>query len=289
MAIRSMTGYGQARFELAGVPYVIELRAVNNRYLKITFKLPSALSAAQEPVRKKLTESVGRGSVDVFIRSLEGNGELYSINPAQIERYHETMAREYPNRPIPIEKLILLPGVATKSETAFDEELLGKMDGPLSEAIDKFNVYREGEGDVLAKDMLARLAELNRAIAEIEARAALVPEEYKRKLTERVNALLAKAGEVRLDEATLSRELALYADRIDISEEIVRFRHHAERFVRLIEAGGSIGREGDFIVQEMNREANTIGAKCSDISITDRIITVKTELEKIREQVQNIE
>ncbi len=287
-AVRSMTGYGSSRFEFAGLTWLVELRSVNHRYLKLNFKIPSSLTSVQERLRKAVSAAVKRGAVDVIIRSAESNGTLYSINEAQIDRYERQLRERFPALSVGPEVLLALPGAATRNETVDEEEFAGALEAPLAEALETFERYRLEEGEALAADIAERCSTLARLVDDIAERASEVPREYARKLRERIAELMAEAGGAP-EESAIAREAAFFADRADITEEIVRFRHHLQRLTDLLERGGTVGKEADFIVQEMNREANTMGAKCADVRISDDVISLKAELEKIREQVQNLE
>lgn len=288
-SVRSMTGFGIVRFEYAGALYELEIRTVNNRYLKLSFKLPSSISQAQEEIRRVISSSLSRGSVDVFVRSGESNGGLYSINKLQIERYKQQISQSLPDAKLDDTSLLMLPGVATKNDLTSDDTFVAVLESPLKDALSKLDESREREGATLVAEIRSRLATCVDIVARISERAGEIPRVYMEKIKARVSELLSNDRNGIVDESSIAREVAFLADRADITEEIVRFNHHASRLESLMKNGGAIGKECDFVVQEMNREANTIGSKCSDLTIADAVITLKTEIEKIREQVQNIE
>ncbi|GAB4163853.1 MAG: YicC family protein [Planctomycetota bacterium] len=285
--VRSMTGYGSARFERDGVHYLLEIRAVNNRFLKLNFKLPIALGPIQESLRTLITRFVSRGSVDLFLRNADGNGENYSLNTEQIELYRRQINRFAPGSQIPVAQLLVLPGVASRSELVYSEELEDVILEAAKKALEAFNSSRESEALALVEDIKKRIVICSELVSQVEQLAPFVVQEIQKRLKERLSELAN--GLFEGDSEPLAREVAVIADKADVTEETVRLNKHMQRFSELLAAGGPVGKELDFIIQEMNREANTIGSKSSNFEIVSRVIALKTEIERIREQVQNIE
>ncbi|MDZ7814874.1 MAG: YicC/YloC family endoribonuclease [Planctomycetota bacterium] len=284
--VRSMTGYGASRFEHEGIDHVIELRSVNHRYMKVAFKFPVNLLPAQGELRRMLSGKLKRGMIDVFFRCGEFNGEAYTLNEEQLERYRTQLDRA--GIDFTPQALLGLPGVASRAEVHFTDELKQSLVESFARAVDELVESRLKEGKALADDVLARCETCGDILDRIGERAPAVPEEYQKRLKEKLSELLNNSS---LDESdpSFTREVAIMAEKADITEELVRFRQHIERFREVLVGEGPHGKECDFIIQEMNREVNTMGSKCSDYAISGDVIKLKTEIEKIREQVQNIE
>ncbi|HHW13953.1 MAG TPA: YicC family protein [Firmicutes bacterium] len=291
--VRSMTGFG--RGEAVGRRYrvTVEVRTVNHRFLDTAIRLPKAATALEERARALVATRLKRGRVEVFA-NLEEVGD--EPRPVRVDL---PLARGYREAleglrtslglagEVTLAMLLDMPGVVTAEEAIDPEALWPVLEEALTAALDEVVHLRETEGERLAGDLEKRLAVVGREIEAIAERAPAVSEEYRARLQERVQEIL---GETPVDEGRLLQEVALLADRVSITEELVRLRSHlTEAASTLAGTEAAVGRKFDFLLQEMNREINTIGAKASDVQIARGVIAVKAELEKIREQVQNIE
>jgi len=295
--IHSMTGFGSAVFRIDGSAFALEVRSVNHRHLDARVRLPRALSALEPDVRARIQERFSRGKFDCSITTPEGSGL-----PARLEldlgaaRQYVEAARALTQEAgvsgaLGVADLLGLPGVARLAEPAFSSEALREAARTaLDTALDELESMRAAEGEVLARDLCMRATRVAEIAEALEQRAGLVQEGVRERLRKRARQLESETG--LLDEARLHQEIVLAADRLDITEEIVRMRSHLGQFGQLIEAGapGSpVGRRLEFLLQEISREANTIGAKGSDAPVAQQVVELKTELERLREQVQNVE
>jgi len=295
--ILSMTGFGDAQHHDGAVTFALEIRSLNHRYFKSTIKLAERLQFMDAEVDKLLRERLHRGSITYVLRvratSEAAAGEL---NVAALRRYVEQLRSVAGDDAaaggvtIDLGALIDLPGVCESPEIdeeqrKADAEIVRRM---TNEALQKLLQMREREGTALRDDLLKHIAEIRAMAGEIAARAPLVVNEYKSKLTERV-AMLMKDGGVDLDRESLIREVAIFADRCDISEEVSRLAAHLDQFGELCDSDEHSGRKLDFLTQEMIRETNTIGAKSNDAQITRRVVEIKGGIERLKEQVQNVE
>lgn len=291
--LKSMTGFGRSEIITKEHKIIVEMKSVNHRYCDISIKMPKKLSFFEVEIRNFLKDYIGRGKIDVFI-----NYEDYTKNIACV-KYNEELAREYLNHlnrlseefhlanDITTLSLSKYPEVFTLEEQAIDEEQLWRFLGPvIREAANKLVDTRRIEGERLKKDILVKLEEMKRAVVFIEERSPKILSDYRTKLTKKVEELLK---DTKIDEGVLATELTIYADKICVDEETVRLRSHIINMKDTLMEEKSVGRKLDFIAQEMNREANTILSKVNDIDITNIAINLKTEIEKIREQIQNIE
>lgn len=291
--IKSMTGFG--RCEVAGNNrrFTVEIKAVNHRYLDVNIKIPKALNYFESAVRSELKRYISRGKVDVFITY-----EDLSEHTCKV-RYHKEVAQEYLlylrqmaedfglDNDIRVSSLSKYPEVFTMEETGADEEELWKeLQKAVEGAAKMFVESRVTEGERLKEDLLEKLDGMLELVDFISERSPQLVAEYRRKLEDKVKELL---GDNTLDESRLLTEVTIFADKICVDEEIVRLRSHIETTREALREGGSIGRKLDFIAQEMNREANTTLSKSNDLEISNCAIELKTEIEKVREQIQNIE
>ena len=289
----SMTGYGRGTASLDGRELTIELKSVNNRFLDIGMKLPRQLSFLEDGLRKLLNDALSRGHVDVFVnyRNLRSDAKTVRVDEALLQAYL-TSARESANTldladDLTLSRALTLPDVTTILPADEDQQALTDLGtAALSEAIQGLKAMRLKEGQRLKLDLSARMDTMTGYAAAIERRAPAVVEEYRAKLTARIEELL---GETEVDRARLATEVAIFADRAAIDEEIVRLNTHLIHFRELLEADEPVGRKMDFLVQEMNRECNTIGSKANDAELTSIVLLSKAEIEKLREQIQNIE
>ena len=291
--IKSMTGFGRCEVVEGERRFVAEIRAVNHRYLDFAIKMPKKLGVFEAEIRKELKNYVQRGKVDVYIGYEDHASANLCIkyNPglaAEYKRHLEEMGAEFGlDYDVRVSTLARFPEVFAMEEQAADEsELWGHLSRALRDAAEQFVTARAKEGENLRLDLLAKLDAMGVNVDYISERAPQIVAEYHERLAEKVRSLLADA---KVDEARLLTEVAIFADKSCIDEELVRLKSHIGAMTEALQAGGAIGRKLDFIAQEMNREANTITAKATDISVTNCAIELKTEIEKIREQVQNIE
>lgn len=291
--IRSMTGFG--RFEAVTPEHKItaEMKAVNHRYLDLSIKMPKKFNYFEAGIRSLLKNYIQRGKVDVFISyedyteeklCLKYNGTLASEYMGYFAKMQEQFGIE---NDIKVSMLAQMPEVLSMEQVPEDEEQIWKLlSEALEEAAKKFVDSRVQEGERLKADMLGKLAYMEGLVDFIEERSPVILQEYRTKLEERVKEFLENSL---IDEGRIAAEVTIYADKICVDEELVRLRSHIHATRKELEDGGSVGRKLDFIAQEMNREANTILSKSGDLEISDRAIALKTEIEKVREQIQNIE
>ena len=289
----SMTGYGRGAVAMDGRELTIELKSVNNRFLDIGMKLPRQLSFLEECLRRLLGDALNRGHVDVFVnyRNLRSDARAVRVDEALLSAYL-TSARACANSlnlvdDLTLSRALTLPDVTTILPADEDQQALTSLaEATMTEAIAALKAMRRKEGERLKMDLTARLETMTGYATAIEKRAPAVVEEYRAKLTARIEDLL---GETEVDRARLATEVAIFADRAAIDEEIVRLNTHLVHFRELLEADEPVGRKMDFLVQEMNRECNTIGSKANDGELTSIVLLCKAEIEKLREQIQNIE
>lgn len=291
--IKSMTGFGRYETTEGSRKLTVEIKSVNHRYLDTSIKMPKKLNFFEASIRGLLKEYIQRGKVDVFITyedysennvCIKYNKDIAGEYYAYLNQMAEDFSLEYDIR---VSTLSRYPEVFTMEEQTVDEKELWKLlEQTIRGAALNFVETRIKEGENLQKDLLSRVDSVLAHVAFIEERSPQIIAEYKTKLTEKVNELLQ---DNQIDEARLATEVTLFADKVCVDEELVRLRSHAEATKKELLAGGSIGRKLDFIAQEMNREANTILSKTSDLEISNKGIDLKTDIEKIREQIQNIE
>ena len=289
----SMTGYGRGAASLEGRELTIELKSVNNRFLDIGMKLPRQLSFLEDGLRKLLNDALSRGHVDVFVnyRNLRSDAKTVRVDEALLKAYlasaQESAKALDLEDDLTLSKALTLPDVTTILPADEDQQALMDLARTvMTEAIENLKAMRFKEGERLKLDLSARMDTMTGYAAAIERRAPAVVEEYREKLTARIEDLL---GETEVDRARLATEVAIFADRAAIDEEIVRLNTHLVHFRELLEAEEPVGRKMDFLVQEMNRECNTIGSKANDAALTSIVLLSKAEIEKLREQIQNIE
>ena len=291
----SMTGYGEASIEVDGMSYVAQVRTVNNRYLKINIKLPDNAAFLEDKVDKLIKKHVTRGTVNFSLRVKNISAEpLYSINKASLKSYlrqiTEAADNETANCTVNMADLISLPGVIqphipNEQEAAKLQEVVTKV---TDMALEKLSRMRESEGKALEEDLLGNCQEIETTLANIAQKSPEVVKEYHDKLQKRVDELISNA-QLKVDEQTLTREVAIFADRSDIAEEVTRLSSHIKQFRIACGKSDSIGRKMDFISQEMLRETNTIGSKASNSQIGLWVVDIKCLIEKLKEQVQNVE
>src|SRR5262245_15784981 len=292
-----MTGFGRSSFQVGELAFDVELRSVNHRYLDARVRLPRPLAGFEGDVRARLQARLGRGKVDLSVTSPTpaATGPRLEID-LDAARHYLRAARELREREgvageIGVAELLALPGVAHFAELEVPPESLREgLERAVDAALDAADAMRSREGAVLERDLRERLARVEELAMSIESRAASVQKSVRERLRRRAEQLRQETG--LLDEARLHQEIVLAADRLDIAEELVRLRSHVEQFRRVLveaAAGKPVGRRLDFLLQEFSREANTVGSKASDAPVAHSIVELKTEIERLREQVQNVE
>jgi uncharacterized protein (TIGR00255 family) len=292
--IVSMTGFGDATAERGGTHYAVEIRSLNNRFFKPVIKLPETVSGLEPELESMLREKLGRGSVTYILKMRSDSAEAaYHLNVPALTAYLEQLQQvKGLNQLVQIDlaSLVQLPGVCQEPSDQGDEiEKHGDVIRELtSKAIGKLGAMRKKEGEVLFADLMKHVSVIRKNLAEIAELAPTVVEEYHRRLRERVTKLLA-AAEAQVSQVDLIKEVAVFAERADIAEEITRLGAHLNAFEQSCREGEHGGRKLDFISQEMLREANTIGAKANDAEIARRIVEIKGAIDRVKEQVQNVE
>ena len=294
--IRSMTGYGRAEGFLGGRKYIVEVKSLNHRYLELSLRMPANLAPLELEVKKKINEQLVRGRIDVTIRreNQAGTEEArpLEMNLSLVKNYHDLLTRlkeQFGLRDeITLDMLAGLKDVFVPMELPEDDvnTVWEGLAVVLNEALEALTMMRQKEGAALREDLESRIALIDGYLGEIEACVPRNVQEYQRRLADRVRELL---DGMPVDEARLCQEVAIMAEKSDITEEIVRFRSHIGQFLEMLKSREAVGRKVDFLIQEMNREVNTIGSKSSDAQISRHVIEIKSELSKLREQVQNIE
>ena len=291
--IKSMTGYGRAVETVNGRQFTVELRSVNNRYLDCSVKAPRMLSFGEEAVKQAVKHSISRGKVDVFITLHSENGldATVTLNTAVVEGYlaaMEQMASSYPvKNDISVSLLSRMPEVFSVEKPEVDEEqLLADLMSVVVKALESFDAMRVAEGKALENDLRSRGATIEGLVSQVEAGNAQTVVDYRHRLENKLREVLSSTN---IDESRILTEAAIFADKVAVDEETVRLRSHLQQMYGMLSSGGAVGRKLDFLLQEMNREANTIGSKCTDVRLARIVVEIKAELEKIREQTQNIE
>lgn len=289
----SMTGFGRAGALIDGREITVELKSVNHRYLDLSFRMPRHISFLEDDIRRILTERLTRGHVDIFVsyRNTREDARTAVFDSALLEAYlaaaNECSTKYGLRNDLSVSNALRLPDVIDVVEAEEDREAVASLlSEALNKACDELIGMRRLEGERLCADLLKRLDTVLEIRAGIAERAPRVVEDYRIKLNERIAAILESAE---IDTARLATEVALFADKANVDEELVRLMSHVEAARELLTKGAAVGRKMDFIVQEMNREFNTIGSKANDKEITALVIEGKAEIEKIREQVQNLE
>lgn len=293
--INSMTGYGEAQGQADGVSYAVEIKTVNNRYFKTIIKLPELASFLEEDIDKLLRKNISRGTINYILRLRDVSaGTLFEIDEAALKAVMEKLGRAGSssgiNPAIDIGNLLSLPGMiqSTLPDKEKAEQIRKLVLQISQEALDKLKQMRAVEGGYLQADINKCCKLIEQDLKQIRTRSSIVIREYAEKLKKRVNELLALA-EIKIDEGILAREVAVFADRSDISEEIARLDSHLQQFDQCCRGNDQAGRRLDFISQEMLREANTIASKASDTDTTRYVVNIKCQIDRIKEQVQNIE
>ena len=291
--IKSMTGYGRAVQTLNGREFTVEVRSVNNRYLDCTVKLPRMVSFAEDAVKQAVKGAISRGKVDVYI-SIKSEAEVdtqITLNEGVLKGYlaaMHRMAEEFGVRDdISVSTVSRLPEIFTVEKPQVDEDAL-KADllQVVDAALEGYNTFRAAEGAALDADLRSRGNTILELVSQVEEGNGKTVADYRARLYNKLKEVLANTA---IDESRILTEAAIFADKVAVDEETVRLRSHLEQMNHMLTAGGALGRKLDFLLQEMNREANTIGSKCTDVRLARIVVDIKAELEKIREQTQNIE
>ena len=288
-----MTGYGRAVETVNGREFTVELRSVNNRYLDCSVKLPRSVSFAEEAVKQAVKQSVSRGKVDVFItiKSESSDDTKITLNTAVLEGYLNAM-REMVDKfsvrdDISVSTVSRLPEVFSVEKPEVDEEQLkADLMSVVAKALAGYDAMRVAEGKALDADLRSRGNTIEELVSQVEAGNAQTVIDYRTRLENKLKEVLANTA---IDESRILTEAAIFADKVAVDEETVRLRSHLQQMNAMLSGGGAVGRKLDFLLQEMNREANTIGSKCTDVRLARIVVDIKAELEKIREQTQNIE
>ncbi|SCY85539.1 YicC/YloC family endoribonuclease [Alkaliphilus peptidifermentans] len=292
--IRSMTGFGRGEAQSQQKKFIVELKSLNHRYMDTSIKMPKLFTYLEEKIRQRIKEAVKRGRVEVYINS-ESLGETDVKIVPDI-----ALARQYYNALESINSSLNLKNDSTASiiakfpevikvekEEDNEDEIWSCMENALLIALDKLMEMRSIEGEQLHQDILKRLDIIGSMIKDIEERSPLIVNEYRQRLSDRIKEILDDGFDI--DDNRVLMEVVIFADKSSIAEEIVRFYSHIKQFTKAMTEDDSVGRKLDFLIQEMNREVNTIGSKANDLTITNIVVNIKSELEKMREQVQNIE
>lgn len=292
--LKSMTGFGRAKYQVEGREYIVEIKSVNYKYSDVSVRLPRNISYLEEFIKKEVLKNVSRGKIDVNItfNNCSSLGKNVSVNNEIAEMYIKSLRRlveDYGVKDdITAVNVSKMPEVLEIKSEDDEEQIKSEISIPLKEAINNFIEMKQKEGNELAKDMQARIKDILNKVEKVSELSTGLIEDYVVKLEARIKEIL-KSNEV--DKQRLEQEVVIYADKCSIAEEVTRLKSHIEQFESLINEKEyiTIGKKLDFIIQEMNRETNTIGSKANCLEITNEVINIKTEIENIREQVQNIE
>ena len=290
--IRSMTGFGRGKYQNEGREYLVEIKSINHKYCDIGIRLPRLLNGIEYKIRKEISNNVSRGKIDVFIEyndnsasesSVNFNKELAKMYIKNLKELGQETGIDYNLNVIDISKM---PDVLKRDDESDEDLIFNEVSIALNEAINKLIEMRDFEGNKLKEDIEKRLNILESKISEITEKSAGLVDEYIVKLEERIKEMLRTDV---VDEARLAQEVVIYSDKVSVEEEITRLKSHIIQFRELLRESSPIGKKLDFLVQEINRETNTIGSKTTSLEVTNLVVDLKTEIENIREQIQNIE
>lgn len=291
--IKSMTGYGCAKGLVCDFSVTIELKSVNNRYLETSVKLPRSFMFAEETIKEIIANNISRGKVDVFINvdSINGDNTFVTVNDALLKGYYDaiqSISNQFEiDSGINAYNLARFPDVLCLGKNDIDvDKITTGLCSILLVALDDYNSMREIEGEKLKNDILNKINTIETFVYRVESESPITVAKYKEKLELKIRETLADKV---VDDSRIIQEVAIFADRIAVDEEIVRLKSHIFQLKEMLEKGSPIGRKIDFLIQEFNRESNTIGSKCQSSEIAHVVVDLKSEIEKIREQVQNIE
>ena len=292
--MKSMTGYGKAEFQNEKLTLSVEIKTVNNRFLDVSYKYPRSFTPLQEGIRSALQKHLSRGKVDLYVnykRAVSNDGAL-SFDEDLASSYvnlAKSLKKRFPSlkNDFTVTSLIKTPDVIKVEQEEIDIDYISPiLFETVEKACENLNQMREFEGEKLKADMLSRIDTIESTVAVIKERAPLVADDYRKRLFEKVESLLEGQN---FDEARVLQEVAIFADKCNIDEELTRLNSHVSQFRKICESLGEVGKKLDFLVQEFNRESNTVCSKSNDIEVTDNALKLKCEIEKIREQIQNIE
>ena len=298
--IKSMTGFGRGEYEDENFSITVEMKTVNHRYNEVAIRLPRFLNPLEDKIRKTILKTVNRGRIDVFINAdyTSGDNCTLKVDKSLAAAYHKALQEvgeaigagdTVINSAVELLHIARCPEVINVKEGFFDVETIWpKVELAVNQAVANLVAMREAEGSNIYGDFIYRADLIAAKVAEIEERSPKVVEEYQAKLSERLNALLEEHN-IAVEPERLLQEVAIFADRTSITEEIVRLKSHIKQFKLIINSEQPVGRKLDFLIQEFNREANTIASKANDYTLAQIVVDVKAEIEKIREQIQNIE
>ena len=288
-----MTGYGRSVETRSGREFTVEVRSVNNRYLDCAVRLPRLVAFGEDAVKQAVKNTISRGKVDVYVsvRSEGGEQGTVTLNTALAEGYLAAMRQMAETfgleNDVKVSDLSRLPEVFTVDKPEVDEEaLLADLMAVTNEALAGYDAMRTTEGAALDHDLRSRGARILELVGQVEKQSPKTVSDYRARLEAKLREVLANTA---IDESRILTEAAIFADKVAVDEETVRLRSHLNQMNAMLDNGGAVGRKLDFLLQEMNREANTIGSKCTDVAVARIVVDIKAELEKIREQVQNVE
>ena len=291
--IKSMTGYGGAKGSAEGLSLSIELKSVNNRYLDVSVKLPRSFLFAEELIKAAVGRHISRGKVDVFVSvdSSASDDMVVRVNEPLLRGYMDALgavAEKYGlENDMTLMSVCRLPEVLSTDRRELDNSALAEgLSAILEQALEEYDAMRLREGEKLRDDVLSRLDEISRLTGIVEEASPVTVAEYRARLEQKLREVLGSAN---IDESRILTEAAIFADKVAVDEETVRLRSHVSQLRTILVSDEPMGRKMDFLIQEVNRESNTIGSKCNDITIARDVVALKAEVEKIREQVQNIE
>lgn len=291
----SMTGYGRGEASNDRIKIVVEIKSVNHRYSEIVAKIPKKMNPFEERIKAMIKDKVQRGRIELFVNYEEQMGTNYSIQPNEgvLDQYYEALmlmkSRYELKDHVTLSLLSRHPEAFRVEYVEVDSDAIWSvLEKATSDAISQMVEMRRVEGAKLVEDVFDRIAQMKIRLSKIEGQSPQIVEAYRQKMRDRLTDLLSDMG-IQIDEARIAHEIAIFADKTNVTEEIVRLKSHFDQIADILDQGGAAGRKLDFLVQEMNREVNTIGSKSPDFEISNDVIELKSELEKIREQIQNIE
>ena len=287
--LRSMTGYGAAERESDQVRIAVEIRTINNKFFKVTQRLPDGMGAAEAAIERLLRDTISRGTVNVGVTvEPRGPAARVPINTDVLAAYKRDLAQVTDS--LSDDALLALPGVLGSEEVLLTgiENLQREIEAAVAEALDNLNRMRDAEGEATARDMATVLAEIEQRVAAVRKRAPAVVDDYRARLQQRIQAML-EGAEITLDDQNLIREVAFFAERSDVNEELTRLASHADQFRELLADSGPAGRKLEFLTQEMYREVNTIGSKANDPEVSREVVEIKVAVDRLREHTRNIE
>ena len=298
--VKSMTGFGRGEYEDDTFSITVEMMAVNHRYNEVSIRLPRFMNPVEDRIRKIILKTISRGRVDVFINAdyTTSDNATLKVDKKLAAAYHQALldiaeaigaGKINMNEAVEVMNIARFEDVINVKEGFFDvESVWPKIQIAVQQAIDNMVAMREAEGNNIYGDFIYRADLIAEKLAMIEERSGMIVDEYQSRLTERINNILAE-HDVTIDPERLLQEVAIFADRANVTEEIVRLKSHIKQFKIILESDKPVGRKLDFLIQEFNREANTIASKANDYTLAQIVVEIKAEIEKIREQIQNIE